>query len=387
MNNNGPIDPAYVPEFVAAFFAQAGSFDQEEALQDWLNANPCNRRLLDEYMDIWQGVLKAEEKHDYNEHEAWNRFRNSYIITDQEDRRDRFYLIHPGILRGIAAAALTAFIILLSGYLAVKLYNRLRYPLTYSEYSVPYGSKSHMTLPDGSSVWLNAGSKIVYSSQYGIRNRDLKLEGEAHFTVLKAKQPFMVHTKNLTVAAIGTVFNIKAYPEEKTIETTVEQGVVKITNNIAGKWTAQPVLIMTRQKATYTLAEEYTERTGNDYKTNSKASHDHKSGEPARKEVGKITISNNIMSSIYTSWKDEKWIIEHEELQSLAIKLERRYNIKFIFTDESLKHYIFSGILMDETLEQVLEAIKLTAPIGFKIEHDTVIFYEMNALKSRLKGN
>jgi hypothetical protein len=80
-----------------------------------------------------------------------------------------------------------------------------------------------------------------------------------------------------------------------------------------------------------------------------------------------------VVPEIYTSWKDQRWIIEREELQSLTVKLERRYNVTFRFRDESLKNYVFSGILKDETLEQVLEAIKLTAPIQYQIDKKQVI--------------
>lgn len=70
---------------------------------------------------------------------------------------------------------------------------------------------------------------------------------------------------------------------------------------------------------------------------------------------------------IYTSWKDQRWIFISEELESLAVKLERRYDVKISFDNEALKHYKFSGTLADETLEQVLNVIKYTAPIKYTI--------------------
>ncbi|NJO69186.1 MAG: FecR domain-containing protein [Bacteroidetes bacterium] len=93
----------------------------------------------------------------------------------------------------------------------------------------PLGSTSYLDLPDGSKVWLNAGSKITYNNNFGKKSRILELTGEAFFNVkTNPKKPFLVVTSDLIVKATGTRFNVKAYPEEKTITTTLVEGKVII---------------------------------------------------------------------------------------------------------------------------------------------------------------
>ncbi|NJK95370.1 MAG: DUF4974 domain-containing protein [Bacteroidales bacterium] len=70
---------------------------------------------------------------------------------------------------------------------------------------------------------------------------------------------------------------------------------------------------------------------------------------------------------------------------SLAVKLERRYNVKIQFLDESLKNYVFSGILKDETFEQVIDVIRLTSPVKFTIEGNSVQLMEDKSLRNKIK--
>ncbi|NJO68691.1 MAG: FecR domain-containing protein [Bacteroidetes bacterium] len=99
----------------------------------------------------------------------------------------------------------------------------------YYSIEAPRGAKSFVTLADGTKIWLNAGSKISYQRSYNQHNRGIYLEGEAFFEVAKNKNiPFLVHSAGIVVKAIGTAFNVKAYPEEGIVETTLVEGSVSI---------------------------------------------------------------------------------------------------------------------------------------------------------------
>jgi transmembrane sensor len=381
MMNSPPSDQYAVPDFVTEFLAQGESFSRAAELQAWLQNDPINRKILDEYTDLWQGSIKARNNEDYNKEKAWKLIHRSLLLKGQEEERTHKGAFLP-VLKSAAAAALAALIFSLAAYVVLRAYNSRQHPLTYSEYSVPYGSKSRMILPDSSVAWLNAGSKMVISSHYGIRNREIRLEGEAHFTVVPAQKPFRVKTLNLTIEALSTVFNIKAYPEEKTVEATVEKGAVKITDNLSGKAGSKNTIVLTNQRATFRILPGKPEEKNQEGKTPPGLSHSAGPELKGKNHSTEVTVVNVIAPENYTSWKDEKWIIEREELQSLAVKLERRYNVRILFKDEKLKKYVFSGVLKDETLEQVLEYITLTAPVGYEVQHDRVIFYEMNTLTS-----
>ncbi len=378
---NHQISNGKIPDFVVEFLVQPDQFTKENELKKWLSENPCNLKLFYEYLDIWQGTIKAGSQY-YNVGAAWNRVRNSIKISDiKKGMPQPVFNLSPVFYR-IAAAVLLFFIILASGILLFRTFITQNFRLTNSEYNVPYGSRSQMVLPDGSKVWLNAGTKIKFNNRFGLNNRDLYLEGEAYFVVKPAKKSFHVITRVVSVEVKGTVFNIKAYADEDIVETTVEEGSVQLFLRNDKKH--EKVMLYANQRAIYNIMKDKLS--------------DNKVKEHVERETEKnalVLTDNNVIKNviidkkiepeIYTSWKDEKWIVEREELQQLAKKLERRYNVKVFFKDESLRSYVFSGVLRDETLEQVLNYIKLTAPVGFEIKNNQVTLFENSILKSQLK--
>jgi transmembrane sensor len=332
--------------------------------------DPENRKLFDEYMDIWQGSAKAGRTEDYNERNVWQHLKNDVIVS--ENSADRQRSVKESIRLWQIAAAIAVFLML--GSAGVFLYKgmmKARLKAGITEYFVPFGSRSKITLPDGSSVWLNAGSRLTFDEYFSRKNRKVFLEGEGYFDVVKTRIPFYVNVTGATVKVLGTAFDVKAYPDESIIETTVTRGTVQVFDNEENKPDATRIVLYANQKVS--IIKNNAGPAGQSPETLPENSTVH----PA-KAVNPVTensfrVDRKVVPEIYTSWKDQRWIIEREELQSLAIKLERRYNVAFIFRDESLKHYVFSGILKDETLEQVLEAIKLTAPIQYQIDKKQVI--------------
>ena len=102
--------------------------------------------------------------------------------------------------------------------------------MNYTEIKVPLGAISEIILPDSSQVMLNAGSTIRFRSDYNSNNRDIQLQGEGYFKVAKNENlPLIVNTGNLKIKAVGTEFNVKAYPDEGIIETTLVSGIVEIS--------------------------------------------------------------------------------------------------------------------------------------------------------------
>jgi len=94
-------------------------------------------------------------------------------------------------------------------------------------------------------------------------------------------------------------------------------------------------------------------------------------------------LRKNVKTEEYTSWKDDKWIINSENLESLAKKIERRYDVSVLIEDDASKKYVFSGTLRNYPLEQVLDIIRLNAPIQFSIKEKTVVIKEEKQLKKQ----
>jgi len=212
-------------------------------------------------------------------------------------------------------------------------------------------------------VWLNAGSRLTYLKDFNEKTRLVSLEGEAFFKVkTNKKKPFVVNAFGLKVNAVGTAFNVKAYPNDKSIIATLVEGVIKVEgkgfNQKSFAYTLKP-----NQNIIYVRDSKLIE---SEKSTNEGINHEKNKG--LRPEVipEEILLNDNIRTEILTSWKDKHWIIEGEELENLATLLERRYNVVVHFKSKELKSFKFSGTIENETIEQVMEILKLTTPLKFE---------------------
>jgi transmembrane sensor len=226
----------------------------------------------------------------------------------------------------------------------------------------PAGSKTYITLPDSSKVWLNAKSKISFDENFGEDNRFLKLEGEAFFDVVKSKVPFRVETPLYTVAVLGTAFNVKAYGDDDHASTTLVRGLVNIE-----------------------FDEENGESRVLQLKPNEKilASRIVKGKESGGYVYG---IEKGIDAENETSWKDGWLSVRGESLLELARKIERLHDVKINFENEELKKYRYTGRLRQLSLEQVLKALALTSPVEFTIDEKSVTLRENQSAKSKYRS-
>ncbi len=242
--------------------------------------------------------------------------------------------------------------------------------------TAPVGAKSIVDLPDGSKVWINAGSTITYNNSFGKLNRDLKLVGEAYFSVkTNPSLPFIVKTSDIMVKALGTKFNVKAYPEEKTITTTLEEGKIIVTS-LKEKSPDKVVELKPREMITYVKSQIQPENTENQesVKENGLA--------------GTLTeIVPEIKTELQTSWKDATWIIEGKTLGELAPLLERRYNVVISFGKKDIEQFKFTGKIQNETIEQILMAIELSSPVKFSISNNNISLFLNKALLDEYSQN
>ena len=270
----------------------------------------------------------------------------------------------------IAALIVVAFV--LGGTLSYFLLTpKVKPAESFCEVTAPLGSTSEIVLPDSSKVWLNAGSKLRYSTSFNQKDRLLYLEGEGYFKVAKNKLlPFVVDAFGFEVKAVGTEFNVKAYQEDAIIETTMVEG--KVTLQHSTEDILDGVYLTPNQKATFYKKEEYV------------TVEVLKKIEEKKEELNyipehRLVIAPRIDPKSIVSWKENRLIIEREQLGDLAEKLSRKYNFNFEFRSEDIKRFSFTGTLEDETLQQVMNAIKITSPIDYEIVGKTVIISRNDA--------
>lgn len=362
-----------IDELLALYLAGEASEAECREIIAWINENKENKRYFEEFKDVYEAGLILKNDSGFDTEKSWQRVNAKYYerkaeLLGQHNAKPAIKL-YQRILR-IAAVILIAII---SGVITSKYFSKEPdKQIVYNEVTTPLGSKTSVVLADGTQVVLNAGSKLRYPVNFGVESRDVHLEGEAYFNVTKEeKRKFIVHTSHLNIKVLGTKFNVKAYPEEKTIETTLINGALTIEGGTGdSEESFEPVRLKPNQLAKF-------EKEDMNMEISSVVKKEKVEETPKPRELTeKLVILEQIDPVIYTSWKDPRWIIEGEELQSLAKKLERRYDVKITIDNESLKQYKFSGSLADETLEQVLDIIKITAPITYTIENKDVYFFE-----------
>jgi transmembrane sensor len=230
------------------------------------------------------------------------------------------------------------------------------------------GSKSNILLPDGSSVWLNAGSRLTYDSLYGTALREVTLSGEAYFDVVKnPKKPFIIHTGKINIRVLGTIFNVRSYPEDKTIETSLIKGSIEVS------FPSQPskkIILKPNQK----LIIDKTESNDNG-NTNR--------GMPDLVPLISIQHLNRIGSDssiTETGWMENRLYFNDMSFQDLLQNMERKYGVSFKMVDAALDTIHFTGSFQDETVSQALDALRLTAEqsttdFNYEIKGNQVFIY------------
>ena len=232
------------------------------------------------------------------------------------------------------------------------------------------GNRTKIVLPDGSQVWLNAGSNLDYNNS--IFNKDLRevtLNGEAYFDVTKnAEKPFIIHTKKMDVKVIGTAFNVRSYSYEKTAEASLIRGSIEVTL----KDRKDQVITLKPNEKISIATDEPEQQVSKPGKTTA-VKNDVKSIPQIIVKELKTNPTNNIIAEI--AWTQNKLYFEDENLENIAPMLERWFGKKVEITNTSLKNLRYYGNFENETMEEVLSYLKLSKPFNFKIEADSVLIY------------
>ena len=203
------------------------------------------------------------------------------------------------------------------------------------------------------------------------------MSGEGFFEVRENKHSeFVVMVGDIGITALGTTFNVKAYPEETLIEATLVEGLLRINRGDKPK---DAVILRPNEKIYIVKEEGGIQRKPAGLANGQGAVHAHLQRIP----VKEVHVERSIDPVTDISWKDMKWVIRGKTMEELSVMLERRYDVEVVLGDDEVGSFRFSGTLKDETLEQVLYAIRSTAPVDYKIEGKKVVFTENKPLRKK----
>lgn len=326
-----------IDELIATYLSQGLEAEKLSELENWLKASPENQKHFQQMREIWFSTISANEKERYNKEEAYSRFLNRTRQTHQKEKTVKKLSLHK-FFYGAAAVALLCLISFASYRTGTE---QVKKQFAEMVVEAPLGSKTRLYLPDGTLVWLNAGSTITYSQGFGVEERKLKLSGEGYFEVTRNKQlPFEITTKELQLKVLGTKFNFRNYPEDEEVSVSLLEGKVCLRNYLKNDTLCY---LEPDQKAIL------------------------------NKKNGKLMVSAS--EARYTAeWTNGFLFFDEELLPDIIKELERSYNVKIYIEDESLKTFRFYGnfVRKEQTIQEILEMLASTGKLEYRIEGKTV---------------
>jgi len=231
------------------------------------------------------------------------------------------------------------------------------------------GVRTRLVLPDSTTVWLNSSSRLRYAQLTKGPIREVELEGEAFFDVAKDPQhPFIVHAGSLDIKVLGTEFTIKSYPQDPTIEATLLKGAIEITRK--DNPNTPRVILKPNEKLVFNkhLVPALTNSPDSIMR--------HPRMTPGNMAVNSLPLNVPDSEKVETGWLYNKLVFNGDSFKELSEKMERWYNVKFIFRDTRLYNYRFGGSFTHETIQEALNALQLTANFTYKIKGNEIELYE-----------
>lgn len=331
----------HIDELIANYLTESLDKNALDELKTWIAASAENQQYFIRQREIWFSAVSREAASVYDKDKAFENFRNR--VESQKE-------IQSTSRRGFSLSALWRYAAVVAIIIAVGCISywqgEVNVKDTFADISVeaPLGSKTKLYLPDGTLVWLNAGSRMIYSQGFGVDNRKVELEGEGYFEVKRnEKIPFFVKTKDLQLQVLGTKFNFRDYPEDHEVVVSLLEGKVGLNN-----------LLREEKEAVLSPDERAVLNKAN----------------------GLLTVESVIASNA-SQWTDGYLFFDEELLPDIAKELERSYNVKIHIANDSLKTFRFYGnfVRREQNIQEVLEALASTEKMQYKIEERNITIY------------
>jgi len=314
-----------IDELISNYLLGSISTEENSELNNWLNASIDNQRYFSEQKALWELFETHKKMQKIDEQKAFRE------ISRQINKSPRIGFF--GYFQRAAAILLLPLIAVSGFYYNKQKVDHVQVAQVTNTVETPLGMRSSLILPDSTKVWLNAGSKISFPVVFSNEKRIVNLSGEAYFEVKKNKKwPFVVATKNVSVLVTGTTFNCNAYPENDQVQTVLVEGEVTIVNVSATALKS----MSPGELAIYS------------------------------KKDGQITKKKTDLQK-YIAWKNGKLMFRDDKMDKVVEKLERWYNVEFVISDKEISDYVYTATFVDESLDQVLKMLSISAPIRYTI--------------------
>lgn len=303
--------------------------EEKERLAVWCNESAKNRQAFAQLKNIWDTTHPAFPAQDIRIDRAEAKILRE--IRKGKRGQTRFLVWWQR-----AAAVIVIPLLLISLYLFFNRQSKEELIDSRQELIAPKGTYTQITLPDGSTVWLNSGSKLSYSIPFEKTKRETFLAGEAFFDVKANREsPFIVVADGISITATGTKFNVDAYPSDTLRTITLEEGHVFIESPQQHKKTEMDI---NRQFVWNTNTNRHDVYT--------------------------------VDASLYGKWKEGILIFRDETLENIFKRVARTFNVDISIKDPALAKQRYRATFEQESLDEILELLRMSAPIRYSFNGD-----------------
>lgn len=364
------LDSYIMKELLLKYIAGETNKDESAEIEKWLAADPDHFKELEELWDLWYAVGTATDAYRFNVDQGWEVVLKKLLSTNGElkkqirkkNRRHSFgkWAVYGG---GVAAAIFAGII----GWFWLKTPAKDSFFSKKSEVANVYknddrlhkeslslknsvtavtqpGKQKKIELPDGSLVWLNGNTTIRYVDDKIAERRILYLKGEAFFDINHdPEKPFIVKTNHATIQVLGTRFDVSAYPGEAVTDAVLTEGSILFTTDAKEKKISTQIIPGEKVSINYLS--------------------------------GQFQISR-VDTAFYASWKEGRLLFNNETFGEVAKAMDHKYNVTIEFSDKSLCKKRINGYLEKESLQEAMEALRLTLQFHYKIIGQYVIIYK-----------
>lgn len=327
-----------IDELIARFLTgnlDKGSFSR---LKQWTAENEEHRTYVRKSIEIGFSSAVSRDTTHFSSKRGYTLFRQR--IADYKQEMDSYRRHFPWkIVAGIAATALLILLPLAGFRLGKQAINQ---HLSGVKMETAMGARTQLTLPDGTEVWLNAGSCLTYPKDFGINNRSVTLQGEAYFDVTHNKElPFEINTKEIDLKVLGTKFTFRNYADDEAITVDLAKGKVSLNDHLHHR----KMYLSPNERMTY----------------------DKKTGEMKK---------THINADYSSAWTKEELYFDEVPLSKIAKELTRAYNVKISVSDR-LKNKSFYGSfnITKNTVDDILETLSSTGKFKFRYKKGEYLIY------------
>jgi ferric-dicitrate binding protein FerR (iron transport regulator) len=322
----------YFKKLLVKFLAGEIIDSEITVLRSFLDKDPESRRIFDHENELWQKIDIYSRHNNYKTDDGWDIVASKLKIDNIEN--DSIFIISKRRFIAFTVAAAIACLMTI-GWFGLWLKERHSVE-SWTTISTTEGEMANICLTDSTQVTINSASSFKYPTNFNLKERTVKLSGEAYFNVYtNPEKPFIVQLDKMIVSVSGTKFNVFSYPNEGRIETTLVEGKIQI--DIEG------------QKAIHMNAGQqvvYFTQTGK-------------------------TILRNVNTETYSSWKENKLRLIDTPFEEALIKIARKYNVTFEIRNSDILDLNYTATFIDESIEEVMQMLQTISPIRYQIINRT----------------